>query len=386
MSRARRTGARRTGAHRTPAGRTPAALGYRLPAEWEPHAATWLSWPHNRDTWPGQFEPIPGVWAQLVRALVRFEQVHILAGGEQVMASARENLAGLPLRVGPIGRGDRAEVNDGSRSVWLHDVRTNDAWTRDHGPMFLAGPAGAPPALVHWGYNAWGGKYPPYDLDQQVPRRIAEILGYERFEAGIVLEGGAIDVNGAGSLMTTEQCLLNPNRNPGLAREAIEQHLADYCAAGNIIWLGEGIAGDDTDGHIDELARFVAPRIVVAAVEQDPSDPNHRPLADNLRRLALARDQDNRSLEVVPLPMPRAHYFGEARLPCSYLNFYIANDLVVIPQYEDPADATALEILGRVFASREVVGLRALELAWGLGAFHCITHEQVAGTLRGPSP
>ncbi|HVA47997.1 MAG TPA: agmatine deiminase family protein [Pirellulales bacterium] len=337
----------------------PAALGYRMPAEWEPHAATWLSWPHNRDSWPGQFEPVPGIWAELVRVLSGSEPVHILAGGEAVMGEARRLVGHLP-------------------NITLHDIPTNDAWMRDHGPMFLVGPADTPPALVDWGYNAWGGKYPPFDLDQQVPRRIAELLGFRRIEPGIVLEGGAIDVNGSGSVLTTEQCLLNPNRNAGLTRAEIERYLDDYCGTRHAIWLGGGIVGDDTDGHIDELARFVSPRTVVAAVEDDPHDANYEPLHDNLRRLRLARDEQGRPLEVVLLPMPAPVFFGEHRLPASYMNFYIANRLVVVPQFGDAADSLALDMLARLFPDRRVCGLRAVELAWGLGAFHCITQQQPA--------
>lgn len=330
-----------------------------MPAEWERHAATWLSWPHNRDSWPGQFEPVPGIWAELVRVLCDVEPVHILAGGASVMEEARRMIGRLP-------------------NVALHDIPTNDAWMRDHGPTFLVSSSGAAPALVQWGYNAWGGKYPPFDKDQQVPRRIAELLNMRRFEPGIILEGGAIDVNGTGSVLTTEQCLLNPNRNTGLPREEVVRYLADYCAAPHVIWLGGGIVGDDTDGHIDELARFVSQRTVLAAVEDDPADPNHEPLRDNLARLRVARDEQGRPLEIVTLPMPRPVHFGEHRLPASYMNFYIANSLVVVPQFGDPADALALNTLAELFPGRRVRGLRAVELAWGLGAFHCITQQQPA--------
>jgi agmatine deiminase len=328
-----------------------------MPAEWEPHAATWLAWPHNRASWPGKFEPIPAVWAELVRWLAVQEPVHVLAGGEPVMAEARRLVGDVP-------------------GVTLHDIRTNDAWTRDHGPTFLVGPPGLPPALVDWQYNAWGGKYPPFDDDNRVPQQIAALQGRRRFEPGIVLEGGAIDPNGRGAVLTTEQCLLNPNRNPGLARAEIERYLADYLAAPHVIWLGEGIAGDDTDGHIDELARFVGPRTVVAMREPDPADENHAPLKDNLRRLQAARDQEGRPLEIVTLPMPRPMHHEGQRLPASYANFYIANGLVVVPQYDDPADAAVVEILSRLFPDRRVRPLRAVDLAWGLGAFHCITQQE----------
>jgi agmatine deiminase len=341
-----------------PARPTPASLGYRLPAEWEPHAATWLSWPRNRESWPGAFGPVPGVWAELVRALCEHEPVEILAGGEAVREEAARLVGNMP-------------------GVTLHDISTNDAWMRDHGPMFLVGPAGAPPALVHWRYNAWGGKYPPFDLDQQVPRLMADKLGFHRFEPGIILEGGAIDANGRGTLLSTEQCLLNPNRNPDLGRADIERYLADYCGAGHVIWLGGGIEGDDTDGHIDELARFVAGRVVLAAIEPDTTDTNHAPLADNLARLRAACDEEGRPLEIVTLPMPRPLYHGEHRLPASYLNFYIANGLVIVPQFDDArADRQALETLAAVLPDRRVRGIRAVDLVWGLGAFHCITQQQ----------
>jgi agmatine deiminase len=336
---------------------TPASLAYRMPAEWELHAATWLSWPHNLESWPGQFEPIPGVWVQLVRTLVEFEPVNILAGGKAVLVQAREMVGHLP-------------------HVTIYDIPTNDAWTRDHGPMFLTGPRGAAPALVHWGYNAWGGKYPPFDLDVQVPRKIAELLAVRRFEPGIILEGGAVDVNGHGAVLTTEQCLLNTNRNPHLSRADVERYLADYGVGRHVIWLGKGIVGDDTDGHIDELARFVGPRTVVAAIEPDPADENYAALADNARRLRAATDEQGRPLEVIPLPMPRAEYFDDRRLPASYTNFYIANGIVIVPQFDCPADAEALETLAKVFPDRRVAGIRAVELAWGLGTFHCITQQQ----------
>ena len=328
-----------------------------MPAEWEPHVATWLAWPHNPETWPGQFPPIPGVWQQLVRTLAAVERVCIFAGGEAVSAQARAMVGDLP-------------------NVTLYDIATNDAWARDHGPMFLVGPQHEPAAIVDWGYNAWGGKYPPFDLDNQVPAKVAQELGMRRFEPGIILEGGAIDTNGCGAVLTTEQCLLNPNRNPALSRADVERFLADYGVGRHVIWLGEGIVGDDTDGHIDELARFVGPRTVVAALEEDTADENYAALADNLRRLRAAADEQGRPLDIVTLPMPLAIYYDDRRLPASYMNFYIANGLVIVPQFAVPTDAVAVETLARLFPDRRVCGLRAVELAWGLGTFHCITQQQ----------
>ena len=339
---------------------TPAQLGYRMPAEWEPQRATWLSWPHRRQTWPGKFAPIPGVWAALVRTLAEFEPVHVLAGGAEVMAQARAMVGSLA-------------------NVTLHDVPTNDAWSRDHGPTFLVGPPDAPPALVDWEYNCWGGKYPPYDDDARVAQRIAEITGCRRFQPGIVLEGGSIDPNGCGSVLTTEQCLLHPNRNPHLGREDLERCLADYCAASHVLWLGRGIEGDDTDGHVDQLARFVGPRTVVAAWEPDPAEANYAALRENYERLQRMTDQDGRPLEVVPMPMPRPVFFGDRRLPASYLNFYVANGLVIVPQFGDSIDPTACDLLAQFFPGRQVRGLPALDLVLGSGAYHCVTQQEPSG-------
>jgi agmatine deiminase len=334
----------------------PSALGYRMPAEWEPHVATWLSWPHKLESWPGKFEPIPPLYARLVRELAAHEPLNILAGGHP-MAQAKALVGAVP-------------------NVILFDIPTDDAWIRDSGPTFLLGPTGAPPALVDWGYNAWGGKYPPYEQDDVIGRLIARKIGYECFEPDIILEGGAIDGDGRGTLLTTEQCLLNPNRNPELSRTEIEKYLADYLAVRKVLWLGGGIVGDDTDGHIDELARFVAPRTVVAAVEEDPRDENFAPLRDNLKRLKSMTDADGSVLEIIPLPMPRAKFYEGQRLPASYCNFYIANGLVVVPQFNDPADRDAAAILARLFPDRRICPLPAVDLVWGLGAFHCITQQQ----------
>jgi agmatine deiminase len=338
---------------------TPRALGYRWPAEWEPHAATWLAWPHNPNTWPGKFEPVPAVWQSLVRTLAEFEPVHISAGGEAVMAQAREMVGGVP-------------------NVTLHDIPTNDVWARDHGAIFLAGPPELEPALVDWEYNAWGGKYPPFDLDNKVPEQMAHLTGRRRFTPGIILEGGAIDGNGQGTILTTEPCLLNPNRNPQLNRADVEGYLIDYLGAKKILWLAGGIEGDDTDGHIDELARFVGPATVVAAVEHDPQDANYEPLQDNLRRMVEMTDAAGRPLEVIPIPMPRAMHYDDQRLPACYMNFYIANGVVVVPTFNDPHDQVALETLRRIFPNRQIRGIDATDLVWGLGAFHCITQQQPA--------
>jgi agmatine deiminase len=338
---------------------TPQSLGYRWPAEWEPHAGTWLAWPHKPETWPGKFEPIPAVWQTLVRTLAEFEPVYVCAGGTAVMAQAREMVGGIP-------------------NVTLHDIATNDVWARDHGPMFLSNSAGHEPALIDWEYNAWGGKYPPFDLDNAVPQQVAALTGRRVYTPGIIMEGGAIDGNGAGTILTTEPCLLNPNRNPTLSREQIEQYLIDYACARKILWIAGSVEGDDTDSHIDELARFVGPSTVLAALENDPKDVNYEPLQANFRLLQTLTDADGRPLEVIPLPMPRPLYFDDQRLPACYLNFYIANGVVIVPMFNDPADRIALNTLARLFPGRQIRGIEAIDLVWGLGAFHCITQQQPA--------
>jgi agmatine deiminase len=306
---------------------------------------------------------VPAIFAEFARTVARHEPVNILAAGD-ALAEARKHVGGMP-------------------NVTLHEVPTNDVWTRDYGPIFLASRnQKLPPAMVDWRYNAWGGKYPPFDRDDAATARINELLRFRRFEPGIILEGGSIEVNGAGTLITTEACLLNPNRNPQLSREQVEQYLRDYLAVRHIVWLRGEMAGDDTDGHIDQLARFVGPRTVLAALEEDPADENYAPLQESFERLQHASDQDGRPLEVVALPMPRAKYHNDQRLPMSYANFYIANGVVVIPSFDDPADAVAKITIARYFPDREIVAIGAVDLVWGLGAFHCMTQQQTAAFQR----
>jgi agmatine deiminase len=346
----------------------PAQLGYRWPAEWEPHASTWLSWPKNPATWPDHFGPVPGEFAQFVRALAQFEAVNILAGGAAVMRQAREFVGDLP-------------------NVTLHDIETNDAWCRDHGPTFLVSSQGsggrsqesALPALVDWEYNAWGGKYPPFDKDNEVPRKIAELQGRRRFVPGIILEGGAIDGNGLGTVLTTESCLLNPNRNSQLLQADLERYLRQYLGVKKVLWLTGGeIAGDDTDGHIDQIARFVGPRTVVISLCDDPADDNYGPSHQNWDELTQMTDQDGKSLTLVPLPLPKAKFVDGQRLPAGYCNFVFANGGVIVPQFEDPADAQAIEVLQKLLPDRRVVGSPSLNLIWGLGSFHCLSQQEPA--------
>jgi agmatine deiminase len=333
-----------------------------MPPEWAPHQATWISWPHKHESWPGKFEPVEPVMVAAVAALSRSETVRINVLDQRHQEHVQELLSGKVER---------------SRVVF-HQFPTNDAWCRDHGAIFVTRRAGLPTEralALDFRFNAWGGKYPPFDLDNAIPGKMAAALGVPACPVDMVLEGGSIDVNGGGALLTTEQCLLHPNRNPGLGREAIEQNLRDTLGVQQIIWLGEGIVGDDTDGHIDDLTRFVAERTVVTVVENNRSDENYQALAENRQRLNEVRLADDRGLEVIELTMPRPlHYEGD-RLPASYANFYIANRMVLMPAFDDPADEPNRSILAGCFPGREVVAIDCSDLVLGLGTFHCLTQQ-----------
>ncbi len=343
-------------------GAVPAALGYRMPAEWAPHRGTWLSWPHKQASWPGKFAPIPAIFARMVAELAPHEEVHINVAGPDMESDARDAIAaaGAPLA-----------------AVRFHHIPTNDAWCRDHGPIFIQRQHDGrrDQAIVDWGFNAWGGKYPPFDLDDVVPSRIAAELGLPVFHPGIVMEGGSLDVNGLGTLLTTESCLLNPNRNPGLDRAAIERRLTEYLGVRHILWLGDGIEGDDTDGHVDDLSRFTDARTIVTVVEEDPSDANYEPLRENRDRLGGMRDQDGEPFRIVTLPMPRRLEHEGQRLPASYANFYIANGVVLLPTYDPRTDDIARRTLQDLFPTRRVIGIDCTDLVWGLGAFHCVSQQ-----------
>lgn len=341
--------------------KTPAALGFRMPAEWEPQVAVWLSWPHNLQTWPGQFRPIPGVYAGIVRAISRFEEVRI-------------NCAA---RLQPRARRLCEQAGADMARVTFYDHPTNDAWCRDHGPIFVKNDRTGEVALTDWAYNAWGDKYPPYDLDNEVPPRIARALKLRRFENNMVLEGGSIDVNGRGLLLTSEQCLLNKNRNPHLTREEIERNLRDYLGVAQILWVGDGIVGDDTDGHIDDITRFFKPDGFITCVERNRRDPNHRILAENLERLHSFRTPAGKRFEIVELPMPEPFSFRKQIVPASYANFLVINGAVLVPQFRQPRrDTAAREIIGACFKGREVIGIDCYHLIWGLGTLHCISQQQ----------
>jgi agmatine deiminase len=342
--------------------RTPAALGYRMPAEWEPHEATWLSWP-RRDgiSFPASYDRVMPTLARMVDALAESETVHINVTDQTHETEVRHHL----------GRG-RARTGH----VVFHHIRTNEPWCRDHGPTFLTRSEAPRLAIVDWDYNAWGWKYPPFDDDDVVPLRIADKLGVPLFSPGMVLEGGSIEVNGTGTLLTTKSCLLNPNRNPHLTQKEIEQRLREYLGVERILWLGEGIEGDDTDGHIDDLTRFIDQAAVVTVVEDDENDANFQPLSDNYNALLKLSIEDGTALEVLELPMPRKIVRAGQRLPASYANFYIANRAVLLPTFADTHDKWAVAVLEKAFPSREIVPIDCSELIWGLGAFHCLIQQQ----------
>ena len=340
---------------------TPAALGYRMPAEWKPHTATWLSWPRREGiSFPESFDCVLPALRGMVEALIESEQVCINVSNGGHEAEARSVLRGLPME-----------------RITFYRVATNEPWCRDHGPIFLTRDRDPRLAVVDWDYNAWGNKYPPFDLDEVVPTRLAEILKLPVFYPHMILEGGSIDVNGSGALLTSESCLLNKNRNPNLSRDKIEQRLRDYLGVTDILWLGDGIAGDDTNGHIDDLTRFVSERTVVTVVEENRDDENYEPLQQNLERLSEMKI-DDRKLDILTLPMPKKIVREGLRLPASYANFYIANTRVLVPTFADANDEIALSVLRECFPDRRVVGIDCRELIWGLGAFHCLTQQQPA--------
>ena len=340
--------------------RTPAELGYRMPAEWRPHRATWLAWPKDPLTWPDRVPQVEEIFLRMIAALSTREMVCLLVEDREVEQSIRRR-CNFP----------------GVENVRFHPISTVDSWIRDYGPNFIIR-GESELAYNDWIFNAWGDKYEELKKDDSIPRRLEGVLKVPRFEPGIVLEGGSIEVNGAGVVMTTEQCLLNPNRNPQLDRSGIEGYLKDYLGVEKVLWLGEGIAGDDTDGHIDDLARFVSPTAIVCAIEDDPTDANYEILQDNYRRLRHATDARGHKYEIVTLPMPGFVGGREERLPASYANFYIANNTVLLPIFGHPNDARAAETLQKLFTDRKVVPIHCEPLLWGMGTIHCVTQQQPA--------
>jgi agmatine deiminase len=347
---------------------TPRQLGYRMPAEWEPHAATWIAWPHERTDWPGKFAPIPWAYGEIVRRLSRVERVRILVDNPDAEQTARRAL----LKCG-------ANLD----AVDFYRVPTNRSWTRDYAPIFVKNNSGQI-GITNWRFNGWA-KYDDWKSDDAVAASLTQRLKLPAWEPSlhsrrVVLEGGSIDVNGCGTLLTTEECLLSPvqARNPGLSREDLRQIFRDYLGVEHVLWLKNGIAGDDTHGHVDDLARFVDPTTVVTVVEKNKSDVNYEPLQENLSLLREMRDQAGRPLRIETLPMPEPLYFDGQRLPASYANFYIANQLVLVPTFNDPNDRVALNTLAALLPDREVIGIACQDLVLGLGTLHCMTQQQPA--------
>jgi agmatine deiminase len=357
-----------------------AILRYRMPAEWEPHAATWLAWPHYHGDWPGKFEPIPWVYADIVRNLARHERVELIVNDAAAERAVRKIL-------------DRA--NAPTSNVRFHRWPTNRVWVRDSGCIFVKGtedtlfvektPRTSYLRAVNFRFNAWA-KYSNWRFDDKIGGLMCGVAKSEEMrpthnDTRIVLEGGSIDVNGHGTILTTEECLLSPvqRRNPGMARKDYEKNFADYLGASHTIWLGKGISGDDTHGHVDDLTRFVAANTVITVVENNSKDVNHKPLRENLRRLKAARDQDGKPLKIVEIPMPAPVIFESRRLPASYANFYIANGVVLVPVFNDPNDRIALNTLSELFPTREIVPIYSGDLVWGLGTIHCMTQQQPSG-------
>jgi agmatine deiminase len=353
---------------------TPRALGYRMPAEWAPHTDTWIAWPHNASDWPGRFQPIPWVYAEIVRQLAAVEQVHILVQSAEAERRAR----GVLVRAGANLAGVR-----------FHPWPTDRVWTRDSGPIFTRNPKQGTLAVTNWKFNAWA-KYPDWEHDNALPQRVAELLGLPCFtptlkladgtEHALVLEGGSIDTNGDGVLLTTEECLLSPvqQRNPGVTREQLEAAFHEYLGIDQVLWMNRGIAGDDTHGHVDDITRFVDARTIVTVRETNAADENHLPLAENLDRLRAARTRDGKPFRIVELPLPSPVVFEGQRLPASYANFYIANGVVLVPTFNDANDRHALNTLAELFPGRRIVGIHCGDFIWGLGALHCMTQQQPA--------
>lgn len=340
---------------------TPKQLGFYFPAEFAPQEAMWLSWPHKEASWPGKIETIYTPYAQFIKAVSAGQKVRINVGD-----AAMKNFAESVL----LKEGVAMEQVE----FFLHP--TNDAWCRDHGPAFLINPQTSEKVIVDWGYNAWGNKYPPYDLDDVIPTLIGKQFGLKVFHPGIVMEGGSVEFNGKGTLLTSTACLLNENRNPHLNQAQIENYLQEYYGVEQILWVDEGIVGDDTDGHIDDTVRFVSEDTVLTVVEEDKTDENYQLLQHNLAHLKAMRLLNGKQLNIAELPMPDAVVYDGQRLPASYANFYIANNVVVVPTFQCAKDEKALEIIQQYFPTRKVMGINSVDIIWGLGSFHCLSQQE----------
>lgn len=340
----------------------PKEKGYFFPAEWHPHRATWLSWPHKEASWPGKIHSVYAPYSQFIKEVSQGEQVCINVVDQKMADEAIQYL----LTAG-------ADMNN--IKCFIHP--TNDAWCRDHGPAFLINPTAEEKKIIlDWGYNAWGDKYPPYDLDDNIPTLVGQSLAIPVYYPGIVMEGGAVEFNGKGTVLTTTACLLNKNRNPQLHQEQIEAYLRNFYGVEQVLWLGEGIVGDDTDGHIDDITRFVNEDTVVTVVEEDAKDANYELLQENLEALKKMRLINGKQLNIVELPMPSAVVYEEQRLPASYANFYISNAAVIVPTYRDKNDQRALDILQGCFNDRKVIGIDSTDVIWGLGSWHCLSQQE----------
>jgi len=343
---------------------SPKKAGYRFPAEWIKHEATWLTWPHKEESWPGKIDTIYAPYCQFIKAVAEGEKVRINVNDEETKAFAMSKL--------------QEQDVDVSKIEFFFNP-SNDAWCRDHGPAFLINPsAESKKVIVDWGYNAWGNKYPPFEQDDIIPTLIADQLDIPVFNPGIVMEGGSVEFNGAGTILTTTACLLNKNRNPHLTKEQIEEYLKECYGAEQVLWLGDGIVGDDTDGHIDDITRFVNEDTVLTVVESNPLDENYILLQENLVALREMRLPDGRPLNIVKLPMPSPVIHEDTRLPASYANFYISNAAVIVPTFRDVNDDKALEIIRGVFPDRKVIGIDSTDIIWGLGSFHCLSQQEPA--------
>ena len=340
---------------------TPKQLGYQFPAEFAWHEATWLSWPHKEASWPGKIQTIYKPYSQFIKALAESEKVRINVNDEEMKTFAENILT-------------KENVNMQQVEFFFHP--TNDAWCRDHGPAFIINPDKKLKAIIDWDYNAWGDKYPPYALDDVIPTRIAKHFNLPVFYPNIIMEGGSVEFNGNGTLITSTACLLNPNRNPQLNQQQIENYLREYYGVAQILWVDEGIVGDDTDGHIDDTARFVNEDTVIAVVEENKTDENYALLQHNLKQLKTMRLLNGKQLNIIELPMPDEIIYEDQRLPASYANFYIANNVVVVPIFNCKKDETALKIVQQCFSSRKVIGINSVDIIWGLGSFHCLSQQE----------
>ncbi|MBE8722567.1 agmatine deiminase family protein [Sphingobacterium pedocola] len=340
---------------------TPKEEGFSFPAEWEKQDAMWLSWPHKEGSWPGKIESIFKPYSEFIKAVAEGQKVRINVRDEEMKSFALKYLT---------------EVSTHLENIEFFFLPTNDAWCRDHGPAFLLNKQTGEKAVVDWGYNAWGDKYPPYDLDDVIPTKIADYFGHKLFTPPVVMEGGSVEFNGSGTVMTTTACLLNKNRNPHLNQQQIETYLKEYYGQKQVLWLGDGIVGDDTDGHIDDITRFVNEDTVLTVVEENREDENYIILQHNLAMLKSMRLLDGRPLNIIELPMPRPIVYDETRLPASYANFYIANKVVIVPTFADQNDRKALDIIQSCFPDRKVVGINSVDIIWGLGSFHCLSQQE----------